>query len=136
MTTATLKNSRHAAIALWSIQILLAALFLFAGGMKLVMPIAAMTQQTPLPGFVLRLIGVIEFAGGLGLVLPGLLHLRSVLTPLAAVGLVLVMSGAVAITLTTPNAASAIAPLIVGVLLVVVALGRLVIPTSTVRRAY
>ena len=136
MTTTSLQQSRNTAIALWSLQILLAALFVFAGGMKLVMPIAALTQQTPLPGFILRLIGVIELAGGLGLVLPGLLRLRSVLIPLAAAGLVPVMAGAVAITLTTPNAASAIVPLIVGVLLLLVALGRVVVPATGLRRAY
>ena len=34
---------------LWIVQGLLAALFLFAGGMKLIMPIEEMTKQMPLP---------------------------------------------------------------------------------------
>ena len=38
--------------ALWIVQGLLALLFLFAGGMKLVLPIEAMTAQMPLPGLV------------------------------------------------------------------------------------
>ena len=36
--------------ALWSVQGLLALLFLFAGGMKLVLPLEALTAQMPLPG--------------------------------------------------------------------------------------
>ena len=84
---------------LWIIQGLLALLFLWAGGMKLVLPIEAMTEQMPLPGLFLRFIGVAEVLGALGLILPGLLHLWPGLTPLAAVGLVLIMIGATVFTL-------------------------------------
>ena len=45
-------------IALWVVQALLAALFLFAGGMKFVMSIEEMTKQVPLPGWFLHFIGV------------------------------------------------------------------------------
>ena len=69
---------------LWTVQGLLAALFLFAGGMKLVTPIAALTQQIALPGLFLRFIGLVEVLGALGLILPGLLRIRPALTPLAA----------------------------------------------------
>ena len=34
---------------LWTIQILLALLFLFAGGMKLLVPLEALARQSPLP---------------------------------------------------------------------------------------
>ncbi len=67
--------------ALWIVQGLLALLFLWAGGMKLILPVEAMTEQMPLPGLFLRFIGVAEVLGALGLVLPGLLRLRPVLTP-------------------------------------------------------
>jgi len=42
--------------ALWVIQGLLALLFLFAGGMKLILPVEEMTKQmaVPLPGLFLR----------------------------------------------------------------------------------
>lgn len=52
-------------IALWIIQVLLALLFLFAGAMKLIMPIEEMTKQMPLaiPGLFLRFIGVVEVLG-------------------------------------------------------------------------
>jgi len=36
--------------ALWIVQVLLALIFLFAGGIKLVMPIEEMTGPVPLPG--------------------------------------------------------------------------------------
>jgi len=54
--------------ALWIVQGLLALLFLFAGGMKLVLPLEAMTQQMPLPlpGWFLRFIGVAEVLGAMG----------------------------------------------------------------------
>ncbi len=77
--------------ALWIVQGLLALLFLYAGGMKLVLPIEEMTQQMELPGWFLRFIGVCEVLGALGLVLPGLARVRQGLTPLAAAGLAVVL---------------------------------------------
>ena len=82
---------------LWVIQVVLALLFLFAGGAKLFMSAADLTAQTPLPAAFLRIIGVMEILGGLGLVLPGLLRIQVKLTPLAAAGLVIIMVGAVAL---------------------------------------
>ena len=69
--------------ALWTIQGLLAVLFLFAGGTKLVLPIAEMTKEIQMPGLFLRFIGVAEVLGALGLILPGLLRIRTGLTPLS-----------------------------------------------------
>jgi uncharacterized membrane protein YphA (DoxX/SURF4 family) len=115
---------------LWTVQVLLALLFLFAGGTKLVLPIEAMAQQaqatgqTPLPGLFLRFIGVVELLGGLGLLLPGLLRIRPGLTPLAAGGLVIVMIGATVLTLMSASPASALIPLAVGLLAAFVAYGR------------
>ena len=56
-------------VLLWIVQILLACLFLFAGGMKLVLPIEQMTTGSPiiLPGWLLRFLGVVEVLGALGL---------------------------------------------------------------------
>ena len=117
-------TSKPTRIALWTMQALLAALFLFTGGMKLVMPIAALTREVPMPGLFLRFIGVLEVVGGLGLVLPGLLHLRPALTPLAALGLVIIMSGALGVSLTTGHADTAAIPVVVGVMLAIVAVVR------------
>jgi hypothetical protein len=111
---------------LWIVQGLLALLFLFAGGMKLVMPIEEMTKQMPvsLSGSFLRFIGVAEVLGGLGLILPGLLRIRPGLTPLAAAGLVLIMIGATAIGLMTGDVLLALPPFVVGLLAAFVAYGR------------
>jgi uncharacterized membrane protein YphA (DoxX/SURF4 family) len=118
------QSSRTTGTVLWTLQVLLAALFLFAGGMKLVTPIAAMTQQVALPGPFLRFIGLAEVLGALGLILPGLLRIRPTLTPLAAAGLVIIMTGAVGVTMATMGAAQAVIPGVVGVLAAGVAVGR------------
>ena len=109
---------------LWTIQGLLAALFLFAGISKLVMPIEAMAGPVALPGWFLRFIGVAETLGAIGLILPGLLKIQQSLTPLAAAGLVIIMMGATVVTgIGGPVAAAAI-PLTVGLLAASVAYGR------------
>ena len=111
-------------IALWIIQTLLALLFLFAGGMKLILPIEEMTQQMAMPGPFLRFIGVCEVLGGLGLVLPWLVGVRPGLTPLAAVGLLIIMIGATATTIIIGQVVTSILPLVVGILCLFVAYGR------------
>ena len=116
-------------IVLWIIQVLLALLFLFAGGTKLVLPIEVLTSmgspnQVHLPGLLIRLIGVCEVLGGLGLVLPALLRIKPSLTPLAAAGLVIVMIGAVVLTVIGDGLAPAMFPLVVGLLLVFISYGR------------
>lgn len=109
---------------LWLVQCLLALLFLFAGGMKLILPIEEMTKQIPLPGAFLRFIGVAEVVGAVGLILPGLLRIRQSLTPLAAAGLVIVMVGATVLTLMYSGVASALVPFVVGILLSFIVYGR------------
>jgi len=110
--------------ALWIVQGLLAIIFLFSGGMKLVLPLEAMTGPIPVPGLFLRFIGVAEVLGAIGLILPGVLGIRPGLTPLAAAGLVIIMIGATALTLASGAVALALIPLVVGVLAAFVAYGR------------
>lgn len=117
-------DPKKAGALLWSVQAVLALVFLFAGGMKFVMPVAAMQQQIRLPGAFLHFIGACEVLGALGLVLPGLLHIHEELTPLAAAGLVVIMIGAVSITVATMGVAPAALPLVVGLLATFVAYGR------------
>jgi len=111
-------------IALWIVQALLAAVFLFAGGMKLVLPIEEMTKQMPLPGLFLRFIALCEVLGAIGLILPGLLRIRPGLTPLAAAGLVIIMIGATVLSLEGGDITMALIPLVVGLLSAFVAYGR------------
>src|SRR5689334_25045228 len=108
--------SKRINVAIWTVQVLLACLFLFAGGAKLVLPIAEMTKQFPLPGTFLRFLGVVELAGTAGLILPSLLRIRTHLTPLAAGGLVIVMSGATAISMAGGTVTPAIPPFSIGCL--------------------
>jgi uncharacterized membrane protein YphA (DoxX/SURF4 family) len=121
-----MRNATKLSVVLWSAQGLLALLFLFAGAMKLAMPVEELTAQmsVPLPGWFVQFIGVAEVLGGLGLVLPGLLRIRPGLTPLAAAGLVIIMIGATRITLATGEVAPALFPLVVGLLAAFVAYGR------------
>jgi uncharacterized membrane protein YphA (DoxX/SURF4 family) len=111
---------------LWVVQGLLALLFLFAGGTKLILPVEEMTKQmpVPLPGLFLRFIAVAEVLGALGLILPGLLRIRPGLTPLAAAGLVIIMIGATVIMLAGGSVAPGLMPFVVGLLAAFVAYGR------------
>jgi len=112
---------------LWIVQWILALLFLFAGGVKLLMPadqMAEMTKQMQMSASFLRFIGVVEVLGGLGLILPGLLRIRTGLTPLAAAGLVLVMIGAVVVSIQTGPVVLAILPFVTGLLAAFVSYAR------------
>src|ERR1043166_3971370 len=101
---------------------LLAALFLFAGGAKLVMPVEEMTKEMPqIAALFLRFIAVCEILGAFGLILPGLTGILPGLTPLAAAALAIIMVGATVITLMIAPAAMVLLPLITGVLCVFVA---------------
>jgi hypothetical protein len=113
-------------IALWIVQVLLAGLFLFAGGMKVVIPIEEIMKQMPLPlpGWFVLFTGVVELLGAIGLILPWLLGIRPGLTPLAAAGLVIVMIGATIYTVAAGDIATALMPIAVGLLAALVAYGR------------
>lgn len=117
-------------VVLWIIQVLLALLFLFAGGTKLVLPLETLAEmsrqsgQTPLPGLFVRFLGVVEVLGALGLILPGLLRIRPGLTPLAAAGLVIIMIGATVLTMASGAVGPALFPLVAGLLAAFVAYGR------------
>jgi uncharacterized membrane protein YphA (DoxX/SURF4 family) len=125
-------------IVLWIIQVLLALLFLFAGGTKLVLPIDVLNAMGPpnqvhLPDLLIRFIGVVEVLGALGLILPGLFRVKTWLTPLAAAGLVVVMIGAVAVSLKL-GVGAAVFPFVVGLLLTFVAYERWRIAPHGARR--
>ncbi len=112
-------------VLLWIAQVLLALMFIFAGGSKLVMSTATLTQQSHIPGPFFRFIGVLELLGGLGMILPWLLGLSLTLTPLAAAGLVALMCGAFAATITTTGLGSMLVPAVVtGLVAAFVAYGR------------
>lgn len=122
---------------LWIVQGLLTLLFLYTGGIKLVLPLEVLTEQVPLPGWFVRFLGVAEVLGAIGLILPGLLRIRPGLTPLAAAGLVIIMIGATVLTLAgvvPGGAALALVPLVVGLLTAFVAYGRWRLAPQSKRR--
>lgn len=85
--------------ALWIAQALLAAIFTVTGLTKLTQPRAKlaagmMSWAADVSDAQLRTIGLLEVLGAAGLILPGLLDIAPVLTPLAATGLALTMVGA------------------------------------------
>ena len=119
--TDLIRNNR----VLWTIQVVLAALFLFAGGYKLFAPADQLAVAAPgMPVPFLRFIATMEILGAFGLILPGLFGIKQFLTPVAAAGLVIIMIGAVVVTALTVSAVAALFPLTVGVLATLVALGR------------
>ena len=90
----TTKNNKAINISLWIAQGLLAAMFIMAGAMKSTQPIEALAEMLPwaneVPSALVRFIGISEVLGGLGLLLPALLRIKPILTPIAAAGLVVV----------------------------------------------
>jgi putative oxidoreductase len=93
------QRSKALHITLWIAQVVLAAMFLMSGFMKVAQPIDQLSQMLPwaaqVPEALVRFIGVAEVIGAVGLILPSLLRIQPKLTPIAAVGLVLVMLFAV-----------------------------------------
>jgi uncharacterized membrane protein YphA (DoxX/SURF4 family) len=87
--------------ALWTAQVLLAAIFLATGLTRLTQPRAQMAAgpmgwAADVSDVEFPAVGLLEVLGALGLVLPGGLGIAPLLTPLAAVGLALTMIGAIA----------------------------------------
>ena len=116
-------------IVLWIIQVLLALLFLFAGGTKLVLPIEVLTSmgspnQVHLPWWFIRFIGICEVLGAFGMILPGLFKIQPRLTSLAAIGLVILMIGATVVTIMGDGIGAAVVPIVVGLLAAFVAYKR------------
>ncbi len=117
-------KNRTFSLLLWILQSLLAALFLFAGGMKLSMPAQTLERQMHMPAAFLKTIGVFEVLGAAGLILPELLKIRRELTPLAAAGLVIIMIGATVVMIRGGGGATATIPAVVGLCCAFVAYGR------------
>jgi putative oxidoreductase len=86
-------------LAIWIIQGVLAFSFLGAGTMKIMLPKYRLREKIggwvdPYKESQLKLIGLVEVLGAMGLIFPMLFHILSVLTPIAACGLAITMIGA------------------------------------------
>jgi len=86
-------------LALWVVQILLAIAFSMAGMMKASRPKEKLPENMgwakDISQGTVTLIGVLEILGAVGLILPQITGILPWLTPVAAVGLVLTMIGAI-----------------------------------------
>jgi uncharacterized membrane protein YphA (DoxX/SURF4 family) len=84
----TLTQSKPLRISIWTAQIAGAALFCMSGVMKLTTPIPELSAMMPWTGELsptfVRVIGLIDLAGGLGLILPSLTRIKPRLTIIAA----------------------------------------------------
>ncbi|OAH16393.1 DoxX family protein [Streptomyces jeddahensis] len=116
-------------IVLWVLQGTLAAVFLAAGLPKiakpreeLVAPMGEWVNSFPAPG--IKLLGLVEVLGAVGLVVPPLAGVAPVLSPVAAVGIIVIMVGAI-VAHARESAGSKIAMnIVLGVLAAVVVWGR------------
>jgi len=86
------KKSKRLHIGLWVVQGLLAVAFGIAGFMKIFSPIEELVQNGMDYGVGLtRFIGWSELLGAIGLILPAALRIKPILTPIAAVGIAIIM---------------------------------------------
>jgi len=116
--------SRRANYGLWATQGVLAAIFLFAGASKLVLPAEELTKDSEFPALFLRFIGACELFGAVGLVAPWALRIKPGLTPLAAAGLAIIMAGAAVTVALTMNPAFALINVAILAACIVVVRGR------------
>lgn len=114
-------------LAIWIVQGLLAAMMLGAGMFKIITPRVKLAEKmhwakTWTDGNV-KLLGLAEVLGAAGLILPGLLHLLPVLTPIAGICLAILMAGAAKVHVDLKESpVPAVVPLLLAIF---VAIGRL-----------
>jgi uncharacterized membrane protein len=114
-------------IVLWVLQVLLGIYFLFVGVNHFIIPPglpAAMSWMYELSPALHWISGIAEILGGLGLILPGLVRRYTFLTPLAALGLVLVMIGAAIFHITRGEVQNIGMNVVLALLMAFVAYGR------------
>jgi hypothetical protein len=119
-------------IALWSVQGILALAYLATGGMKVVQSREKLVAtgnfdwMKDSSDLAVKTIGVVEILGVLGLILPELTGIARILTPIAAVGLVVVQIGALRLNLSNNDRRPLPVNVILLLLAAFVAVGRFV----------
>ena len=116
-------------ILLWLVQILLACAFGMAGVMKSTQPVDVLAANgiawaPQLPLALVRFIGISEFLGAVGLILPALTKIKPFLTPLAALGLLTIMILAMGFHVSRGEAGALPVNMVLGGLAAFVAWGR------------
>ena len=134
-TTKARTSTRILNVALWILQLLMAALFLWHGQLMAFPPADMVAILNENIGEGLRVfIGVAEILAAIGLILPGLTRILPSLTALAAAGLMIVMSSASVFHLIRGETSSAISAFVILVLVTVVAYTRWKVAPFTARR--
>ena len=122
------RPSKALHLGLWVVQGLLGAMFLAVGAMKATQPIAVLVDTlgwpAAVPAALVRFIGVAELLGALGLILPAATRVKPMLTPLAGVGLAMVMLLATIFHISHGELGALPIPLVLGGLAAFVAWGR------------
>ena len=122
------RPSKALHLGLWVVQGLLGAMFLAVGAMKATQPIAVLVDTlgwpAAVPAALVRVIGVAELLGALGLILPAATRVKPMLTPLAGVGLAMVMLLATIFHISHGELGALPIPLVLGGLAAFVAWGR------------
>jgi DoxX-like family len=94
-------RGRFVTITLWAAQVAVAAVFCGAGAFKLTAPIAAVAAALPFAGdfpvWLVRGVGIVDLAGGIGILLPALTRILPRFTPAAAIGCMMVQVLAIAL---------------------------------------
>ena len=116
-------------VVLAVLQVLVGVQFLYVGGNKIITPVDQLAEQmawvNSIPASMVPVIGILEVAGALGLILPWLTGIQPQLVRWAAIGLVLTMLGAIATHFAIGDPFSTyIAPLVFGGLSAFIAYGR------------
>ncbi|WP_432986440.1 DoxX family protein [Dactylosporangium sp. CA-233914] len=115
-------------VLLWVLQIVLGAAFLLAGLMKVSQPTEKlaknMTWVNRYSTGTVRFVGTTEILGGLGLILPWATGIATILTPLAAVGIALIMVLAIVDHVRAKEYPMIGINVILGAIAVVIAIGR------------
>ena len=124
-----MKEATDVNVFLWILQAVLATAFGLAGLVKGLQPKEKLRTTLPwVDDFTptqVRLIGVVEFLGALGLVLPAMTGVAAILTPLAAIGLALTMVGAAVVHARRKESSAIAVNVVLLVLAAVIAWGRL-----------
>lgn len=116
-------------IAIWVVTIVLAAVFLLAGVMKIITPkeqlyARGMKYVEDFSANTTKAIGGLEVLAAVGLILPALFDIATILVPLAATGLVATMVGAAIVHIRRGEISGLVAPIALGVLALFVAITR------------
>jgi hypothetical protein len=118
-------------IALWIVQGLLALVYLAAGGLKVVRPREQLVASGNFDWMkdssdaAVKAVGLVEILGALGVIVPWLTGIAAILTPIAAVGLVVVQIGALRVHLIRNERQPLPANVLLLLLVAFVAIGRL-----------